>query len=212
MTPTFALQAEHLAYSFGTLRVLQDVDIALPRGAVTAITGPNGAGKSTLLEILAGVRRPQSGQVVAAAPIALVVQRTTTPELLPLTVSDVVGMGTWARPGHRKRGRRRAEHRRAVAHALDRVDLSFASDRPFTALSGGQRQRTLLAQAIVRSAPILLLDEPAAGLDAESRERTRVILAEEAARGAAVAVVTHDTDAIDVADATVRLVGGVRVL
>lgn len=219
MTPIAALQAKHIDYSFGELGVLHDVNIDLVRGAVTAITGPNGAGKSTLLEILAGVRRPLAGSVsmAASAPIALVVQRTTTPDLLPLTVSDVVSMGTWAQPSlhalssRSRRSTRRTERRRAVAHALDRVGLSFAAGRPFIDLSGGQRQRVLLAQAIVRNAPVLLLDEPATGLDSESRDRTRAILAEEAARGAAVAVVTHDSDTIDVADAIVRLVDGVRV-
>ncbi len=231
MTQTPALRAEHLAYSYGSSPVLRDVNLVLPRGTVTAIVGPNGAGKSTLLEILAGVRRPASGRVLGTAPVALVVQRATAPDTLPLTVADVVRMGTWrgravgaagvasgsgsavgsgsgsgsgARPS-------RAERRRVVADALTRVDLADLADRSFTALSGGQRQRALVAQAIARRAPILLLDEPSTGLDAESRDRTRRILSEEAARGATVAVVTHDQEAIDFADAVVRLVDGVRV-
>lgn len=212
MTNTIALEATHVEHSFGSHRVLHDVSIELEFGAMTAITGPNGAGKSTLLEILAGVRRPLTGQVTTAASIALVVQRTTTPDLLPLTAFDVVSMGTWAPGGHRRSGTRRSERRRTISEALQRVGLSHLAGRSFTTLSGGQRQRVLLAQAIVRKASILLLDEPTTGLDAESRERTRAILAEEATRGAAVAVVTHDTETIEVADTTVRLVEGVRVL
>lgn len=211
MTHTTALQATHIGHSFGSHQVLRNVSLELPFGAVTAITGPNGAGKSTLLEILAGVRRPLTGRVSTAASVALVVQRTTTPDLLPLTVHDVVSMGTWGSGVHRTRAPRRADRRRRIAGALQRVGLPHLASRSFTGLSGGQRQRVLLAQAIVRNASILLLDEPATGLDVESRERTRAILMEEAARGAAVAVVTHDTAAIEVADYTVRLIEGVRV-
>ena len=211
MTNTIALEVTHVDHSFGSHRVLRDVSVELEFGAVTAITGPNGAGKSTLLEILAGVLTPLAGQVTAVRPAALVVQRTTTPDLLPLTAFDVVSMGTWASRALRTSSLRRPERRRAISGALHRVGLAHLADRSFTALSGGQRQRVLLAQAIVRNASILLLDEPTTGLDANSREQTRAILAEEAARGAAVAVVTHDTEAIEVADTTVRLVEGVRV-
>lgn len=211
MTNTIALEATHVDHSFGSHRVLCDVSVELEFGAVTAITGPNGAGKSTLLEILAGVLTPLAGQVTAVRPAALVVQRTTTPDLLPLTAFDVVSMGTWASRALRTSSLRRLERRRAISGALHRVGLAHVAGRSFTALSGGQRQRVLLAQAIVRNASILLLDEPTTGLDANSREQTRAILAEEAARGAAVAVVTHDTEAIEVADTTVRLVEGVRV-
>ena len=211
MTNTIALEATHVDHSFGSHRVLCDVSVELEFGAVTAITGPNGAGKSTLLEILAGVLTPLAGQVTAVRPAALVVQRTTTPDLLPLTAFDVVSMGTWASRALRTSSLRRPERRRAISGALHRVGLAHVAGRSFTALSGGQRQRVLLAQAIVRNASILLLDEPTTGLDADSREQTRAILAEEAARGAAVAVVTHDTEAIEVADTTVRLVEGVRV-
>lgn len=211
MTNTIALEATHVDHSFGSHHVLRDVSIALEFGAVTAITGPNGAGKSTLLEILAGVRTPLAGHVTAVRPAALVVQRTTTPDLLPLTAFDVVSMGTWASRALRTSSLRHPERRRAISAALHRVGLAHVAGRSFTALSGGQRQRVLLAQAIVRNASILLLDEPTTGLDADSREQTRAILAEEAARGAAVAVVTHDTEAIEVADTTVRLVEGVRV-
>ena len=211
MTNTIALEATHVDHSFGSHRVLCDVSVELEFGAVTAITGPNGAGKSTLLEILAGVLTPLAGQVTAVRPAALVVQRTTTPDLLPLTAFDVVSMGTWASRALRTSSLRRPERRRAISGALHRVGLAHLADRSFTALSGGQRQRVLLAQAIVRNASILLLDEPTTGLDANSRAQTRAILAEEAARGAAVAVVTHDTEAIEVADTTVRLVEGVRV-
>ena len=200
------LRAIDLHFAFEDVPVLRGVDIELESGVVSAITGPNGAGKSTLIEVMAGVRAPSRGRVERSGSVALVVQRIASPDALPVTVREVVAMGTWER-----RRRNRADVRRRITEALERVALGELADRPFTALSGGQRQRVLLAQGIARRAQIFLLDEPAAGLDSESRERTQVILTEEAARGAAVACVTHDDAAIAIADRVVRLDQGVPV-
>lgn len=101
--------------------------------------------------------------------------------------------------------------RQEAARAIERVELTGMEDRRLVELSGGQRQRALLAQGLVRGADILILDEPAAGLDAASRDRVRAALAEEAARGAAVLCVTHDDDAIAAADRVIRLDGGMIV-
>lgn len=211
----YALRGRNLSFSFAEMPVLRGVDVDLPWGSLTAIAGPNGAGKSTLLEILAGVRQPLTGSVERSDEVALVVQRVSTPETLPLTVREVVAMGTW---GVARRGSARgadvmsAKERRArVAEALERVQLADVAAAPFNALSGGQRQRTLLAQGIVRRARIFLLDEPAAGLDAQSRDRTRAMLAEEARGGAAVACVSHDDEAIADADVVIRLEAGRRL-
>ncbi len=173
--------------------VLHDLSLRFAPGEITAVTGPNGSGKSTLLELLAGGIRPRAGTVSRSGTIGLVVQRLAAADALPLTAEDVVRIGTWGAAGRRMtRGRRRL----AVSEAIARVALSGLERRPFGELSGGQRQRALLAQGIVCRPDVLLLDEPTAGLDAASTERTRVILAEESARGAAVVCVTHDDDAL----------------
>ncbi|MEZ2390062.1 zinc ABC transporter ATP-binding protein AztA [bacterium RCC_150] len=207
----YALRARHLYFNFDASPALQDVDIDLPWGTVTAIAGPNGAGKSTLIEILAGVRKPLRGTVERADDVALVVQRVRTPDALPLTVRDVVTMGTWGRPANRSPRLGAAERRKRVAEALERVQLTDLASSPFNALSGGQRQRALLAQGIARQARIFLLDEPATGLDVVGRDRMRSMLAAEAERGAAVACVSHEEDYIAVADRVVRLSGGCRI-
>lgn len=185
--------------------MLHSVSLSLPSGAVTAVAGPNGAGKSTLVELLAGVRTPRRGEVRHRGFLALVVQRPAVPDTLPVTVRDVVAMGTWMR----RRPRRAVAG--AVEEAIERVGMTGYEDRPLAALSGGQRQRVLLAQGLVQRADVLILDEPAAGLDVASRERTRTLLAQEAARGAAVACVTHDDASIAAADLVVRLEDGRRV-
>ncbi|NHC24310.1 ATP-binding cassette domain-containing protein [Nocardioides sp. IC4_145] len=195
--------AQGLCYAHDAEDVLHDVSVAVPRGAVTVVCGPNGAGKSTLVELLAGVLEPRRGNVVRHGRIALVVQRPAVPDTLPVTVRDVVTMGTWSRR------RPRAEARRAVDEAIARVSLTGFEDRPLSTLSGGQRQRALLAQGVVQEADVLLLDEPAAGLDAASRDTTRTILRAEARdRGAAVVCVSHDEDSIRSADRVIRLAEG----
>ena len=211
MTRQIALRARGLHFSFDRSEVLRDVDVDLPRGAVTVIAGPNGAGKSTLVEILAGVREPRRGIVECADEVALVVQRPTVPDSMPVTVRDVVAMGTWSRRTPRRERPRRATSQAWIEASLRRVDLADLASRPFSTLSGGQRQRALLAQGLVRRARVFLLDEPAAGLDADSRARTRELLRAAAQDGAAVACVTHDDASIAAADLVIRLEGGRRV-
>lgn len=200
-----ALRTRDLCFAYGAVDVLHDVSVTLRFGEVAAIAGPNGSGKSTLVELMAGVRRPRRGAVERHGDLALVVQRPVAPAELPVTAADVVAMGTW------KKGVRmsRLAAREAVAEALERVGMTAFALRPLTDLSGGQRQRVLVAQGIVRRPDILLLDEPAAGLDSESVARTQRILAEEAARGAAVACVSHDDAAIAAADRVIRLAHGI---
>ena len=212
ITSGYALRARHLFFNYGESPALEDVDVDLRWGTVTAIAGPNGAGKSTLIEILAGVRKPLRGTLHRADDVALMVQRVTTPDALPLTVRDVVMMGTWGASANRAARITAGERKTRVAEALERVLLTNVASSPFSALSGGQRQRALLAQGIARQARIFLLDEPAAGLDLESRKRTRSILASEANRGAAVVCVSHDEESIAAADCVVSLEGGRRVI
>ncbi|MDR6867459.1 zinc/manganese transport system ATP-binding protein [Microbacterium resistens] len=215
-SPGPAVLAHALCYAYDDADVLHDVSVELRSGEVTAVVGPNGSGKSTLVELLAGVLRPRCGLVRRAADVALVVQRPAPAPSLPITVADTVAMGTWARGEGRKRPLSRTPSRtrtrERTAEAIARVELTGLESRPLSSLSGGQRQRALLAQGIVRRPGILLLDEPAAGLDARSRECARAILAEEAAHGTAVACVTHDEDVIAVADQIIRLDRGRRVM
>ena len=198
---TLAVVARDVCFAYAGNDVLHDVSVELRFGEIAALAGPNGSGKSTLIEVIAGILRPRRGSVSCAGDVALVVQRPSAPDALPVTAREVVAIGTWK---HGRRMPRRAA-RAAVDDALARVGMSELATRPLTALSGGQRQRVFLAQGIARRPDVLLLDEPAAGLDRASVARTRRILAEEAARGAAVACVSHDEDAVAAADRVIRL-------
>ncbi|UGT54309.1 zinc ABC transporter ATP-binding protein AztA [Nocardia asteroides] len=191
-TEDAALEIEQVTAGYGATPVLVEVSATIPRGQVTAIVGPNGSGKSTLLGVLAGTVPIQSGTVrgaIAGRP-AFVVQHTAIPSTLPITVGETVAMGRWAHRGLWRRLTR--EDRAIVRAALERMDLGALESRRLDTLSGGQRQRTLLAQALAQQAELLLLDEPAAGLDAASQTAISTTLREVAAAGVTVVQATHD--------------------
>ncbi|MDQ1103880.1 zinc ABC transporter ATP-binding protein AztA [Nocardioides zeae] len=201
-----AVQLRDIRVDFGARAALRDVTLDLHAGAVTVVAGPNGAGKSTLLEVVAGTRVPTRGSCSTRGTTAFVPQRAGVSDLLPITVHDVVAVGTWGRLGAWRRAD--AAARAAVDEALHRLGIADLRRRPYVALSGGQRQRALLAQGVVARADLLLLDEPTTGLDATSGGRIRAVMAEEAARGAAVVCVSHDPAVLAAADRVVTLADG----
>lgn len=187
---------------------LRGVDAHAHAGRLLAVVGPNGSGKSTLLSVAAGLITPQRGTVSVRPKtrIALVPQSTPLAAHLPLSVTDIVAMGSWGRLGAWRRAR--TSDRAAVTDAIASVELTPLARRPIGALSGGQRQRTLLAQALVQRADLVLLDEPMTGLDT----RSRAIIADTITRltqtGAAVIVVTHDASELASIDDVIELNDG----
>ncbi|MFC4372584.1 zinc ABC transporter ATP-binding protein AztA [Nocardia halotolerans] len=191
-TDDVAIRIDRLTVSYADGPVLTEVSAAIPRGRITAIVGPNGSGKSTLLGVLAGTVTAQSGAVhrdTTQRP-AFVVQHSAIPAALPMTVREAVAMGRWA---HRGLWRRLTATDREIAHAcLVRMELTDLAARRLDTLSGGQRQRTLLAQALAQQSDLMLLDEPATGLDAASRAEISRALVEISATGVTVVQATHD--------------------
>ncbi|GLK16570.1 zinc ABC transporter ATP-binding protein AztA [Herbiconiux flava] len=188
--PLVRLTAVSAAY--GDRLVLDRVDFEPPEGRLTVLLGPNGSGKSTLLAVLAGILKPSSGHLERRprSSVALVVQRSAAPERMPLTVREVVSMGRWRARG--PVGLLRAADRRIVDDALDALQIGPLARRPLHELSGGQRQRALVAQALAQRAALVLLDEPASGVDDRAQELIRAAVDAELARGATVVQATHD--------------------
>jgi zinc/manganese transport system ATP-binding protein len=179
---------------------LHGIRARIPRARVTTVVGPNGAGKSTLLDVLAGVLAPSAGGVerlVGRSP-AYVVQRSAAPDTLPITVRATVAMGRWASRGPWRR--LTPGDRAVVEDCLRRLDVHELAGRRLGTLSGGQRQRVLVAQGLAQESDLLLLDEPAAGLDAQARLRIGEVLTRAAADGVTVVAVTHDPAAAARAD------------
>jgi len=192
-------------------------------GEITAIAGPSGSGKSTLIDVLLGFARPSAGRVTITdraepgagahradltaldrdAWRALIGWVPQEPYMFPGTVASNIRLGWPDAPD---------DAVRAAAHAaaLDEVPL----DRPVTerggGLSAGQRRRVALARALLPGRPVLLLDEPTAGLDGENEERVLGTLRAQAAAGRVVLVAAHHRAVIAAADKIVRLGSGGR--
>ncbi|RZQ62529.1 metal ABC transporter ATP-binding protein [Amycolatopsis suaedae] len=178
---------------------LHGITATAPAERITAVVGANGAGKSTLLGVIAGVLPVVSGSVeVACARPALVTQHSEVSGTLPLTVRAAVSMGRWA---HRGPWRRLStEDRRIVAECMERLEIGDLAGRQLGTLSGGQRQRALVAQGLAQRASLLLLDEPAAGLDLAARRLIDDALAAARADGVTILRVTHDLAVAEAAD------------
>ena len=195
------LYAEGLTLQLGALRAVDGVSLALHAGQWVAIVGPNGAGKSTLLSLLAGLRKPDAGQVwlqgreLASLPaqhraraLAWLSQQGEAEG--DIAALDVVRLGRL--PRHGLFGAPDAADEAAVMQAMAETEATPFAARRLNELSGGERQRVLLARALAVQAPVLLLDEPTTHLDAPHQRALLRSLAERARRGAAVAVVLHD--------------------
>jgi iron complex transport system ATP-binding protein len=190
------LAATRVEVRLGRKPVLRGIDAAVGAGELLGLIGANGAGKSTAMRVLAGLLRPEQGEVRfdgtpadRLGPARLALLRSYLPQEpvahWSLTAADVVRLG---RLPHRDRWSDDA----AVERAMRRTGtLAFASRRIDT-LSAGERMRVLLARALSVEAPILLADEPTAGLDPLQQLRIMQLLRELAEEGGTVLAVLHD--------------------
>ena len=189
----------------GDRLALDGVSIAVPMGSIAAVIGPNGSGKSTLFGVISGRLRHSTGSVSVGGEVAEVLQTGGIDTHLPLTVEDVVRQGRY-----RSRGLLRPmtrDDRRLIREAIDVVDLAAHRRTPIHALSGGQRQRAFLAQGIAQQSPILLLDEPTAGVDVNTQSRVAEVVRSVAASGTTVMISTHSLDDAVQCDLMVALAG-----
>jgi ABC-type lipoprotein export system ATPase subunit len=193
--------------------VLSQLSHTFPAGRMTAVVGRSGTGKTTLLHLLAGLERPDEGEVVVAGErladhnrsrladlrrrrIALVTQE---PGLVPyLSARENVILALSVRDG-------RVPPDRAAA-ALSDVDLAEQLDQSAGTLSAGERQRVAIARSLAADVELLLVDEPSARLDEENGRLTGALLARAAReRGIAVVCATHDPVLVDLADEVIHL-------
>jgi ABC-type Mn2+/Zn2+ transport system ATPase subunit len=198
----------------GDRTVLTIDDLELGPG-YTAIVGPNGSGKSTLLDAIAGVLPTERGRIDVrtgrsggpSRAIAYVLQAQHASEHLLVSAAEVVALARAAARGPFRP--LRAADRAAVRAAMERLEVADLARRRLAAMSGGQRQRVFVAQGLAQDAPILLLDEPVAGLDLPSTALIRAAVEEERWAGRVVVVATHDLAEARRADRVVLLNGEV---
>ncbi|MBE0463391.1 MAG: metal ABC transporter ATP-binding protein [Halomonadaceae bacterium] len=204
-----AIEVKGLYAAYQRNTVLENIELAFPKGKWTAIVGPNGAGKSTLFHVLTGSMKPLQGSVKAfdepivihrrAGHIAYMAQREAIEWDFPVSVWETVMGGRYGHMRQDALWRRllparwhHARHSEAVRDALVAVDMLAYADRPIGELSGGQKKRVLLARALAQQANILLLDEPLAGVDPPSEKLILSVLRREREAGNTVIMVTHD--------------------
>lgn len=207
--------AEGLAVGWDGRAVVEGIDLRVPPMSRLALVGTNGSGKSTLLRTIVGLQPPVAGslRVLGGPPggsparVAYVGQFHPRGFVLPLCARDVVTMGRFAARG--LLGRPRRWERALVDDALERMGVAHLADRPLRSLSGGQQQRVYVAQALAARADVLVLDEPASGLDPSAREILAGVLEAERDRGCAVIVATHDIREAATADLALLLAGRV---
>lgn len=195
MTPIVSLR--DVRVELGGRPILQGVNADLERGKITALIGLNGSGKTTLLRCLLG-ELPYQGRITfpSPTPIGYVPQKLRVEAWLPLTVCDLLGLALTKRPlffGVSRSARQKMEH------LLSRVwlEANFL-DRPVEKLSGGELQRVLLALALEPQPQLLLLDEPAAGIDFQKNESFYELLDRlNKESGVTTLLVSHDLSIVD---------------
>jgi sulfate transport system ATP-binding protein len=202
------IEVRQIVKRFGDFTALDGVSVDVPTGSLTALLGPSGSGKSTLLRVIAGLERPDEGEIILEGQhvthvppqsrgVGFVFQHYAA--FKHMTVRENVAFGL------KVRRRPRAEVTKRVTELLELVQLSRLGDRYPAQLSGGQRQRMGLARALAVDPKVLLLDEPFGALDARVRKELRMWLRRlHDETHTTTVIVTHDQEeAMDVADCVV---------
>lgn len=182
--------------------VLDNFNLGIEKGKMTAFVGPNGAGKSTLIKAILEFVKPITGSITINGKkyaqekkkIAYVPQRGSVDWDFPTTLYDVVEMGSYGRVGFLKRVPKSEKNR--VMEAIEKVDMLEYVDRQISQLSGGQQQRVFIARALVQDAEIYLLDEPFQGIDKKTEGSIVKILKGLKEEGKTVIVVHHDLQTV----------------
>ncbi len=176
------LSAHGVGKSYGERQVLKDIDLNLQAGRIVTLIGPNGAGKTTLVRILLGIAQADAGQVQqrAGLRIGYMPQRISLESTLPLTVLRFLRLGF-------------AGSRKQALQALETVGIAALESQQVAATSGGELQRVLLARALLREPHLLVLDEPAQGVDVAGQAELYQLITDVCAeRGCGVLMISHD--------------------
>lgn len=197
---------KNISFSFGSTKVLEDINLSITTGDFLAIIGPNGSGKTTFLKIILGILEPYKGVIQLLGEdvksfrqwdkIGYVPQKAINIDtFFPVSVREVVAMGLLSKKDFPRFLRRRDE--KVIDQALEQVDLKDFKTRRIGELSGGQQQRVFIARAIVNQPSLLFLDEPTAGIDAATQEKFYSMLGTlNQANKITIVLITHDVGII----------------
>jgi zinc transport system ATP-binding protein len=200
------IQLDNVNFAYRGEPALDRISLEIQRGDYVGIIGPNGGGKTTLLRVMLGLARPGSGEVrLFGQPVqsfkewwrvGYVPQKATNFDTrFPITVEEVVALGRVSKVGLWK-GFGRAD-RAAITRALEQVEMAAYRTRLLTELSGGQQQRVFIAKALASEPELLILDEPAVGIDIKSQDLFYQLLSRlNKDAGLTLAMVSHDIDVV----------------
>ncbi|HXI94595.1 MAG TPA: ABC transporter ATP-binding protein, partial [Candidatus Acidoferrum sp.] len=193
MSPAM-VELQNVSKSFGEVKALDDISLAIDTGEVVAMLGPNGAGKTTSISIMLGTRRPNSGtarlfgldprDLRARSRLGVMLQESGVPGMLK--VAEIVSLFGSYYPQPLK-----------TEEAIEIAGLREKSSSLVKDLSGGQRQRLYLALAVCGNPDVLFLDEPTVGMDVEGRRKFLQEVGEFAARGRTIVLTTHYLEEAD---------------
>lgn len=179
------VDVDYLSFEYGSRRVLDNLNFSIRQGDYAVLTGENGSGKSTLMKVLSGEMAPTKGKAVIAGSNSLTealrrIRIGYMPQnglsrnsFFPATVEEVMETGLY-RPFWKKQANK--DKKEKMRLALEELGMEDAFNRRIGELSGGQQQRVMLARVLVSRPQLLLLDEPAAGVDQESLRQLAAVL------------------------------------
>ncbi len=194
------LALQDIRARLGARDVLQGVSLTIGEGEFVGLIGPNGAGKSTLLRAVLGLVPATGNIAIAGQNVSATPSKTRGREIAylpqereiawPVAVEDAVALGRL--PYRKPFGGESEADQAAVSEAMARMDIESLRGRPATELSGGEKARVLIARALAQQAPLLLADEPTAGLDPSHQIALMQLFGELAREGRGVIASMHD--------------------
>lgn len=190
------LEIRDISVGYGGKAVLSGLSFELAEGECVLLRGSNGSGKTTLLKTIAGLQKPLSGTVRAGKTVLV---PTRIPKVKGFTVREFVSTATWRRAVS-------GQEDAAITDTLTAMGIRDKSGCDLASLSDGEFQKACIATALVQDAEVILLDEPTAFLDVESRIAVMELLRDIARKGKTVLFSSHDVyDAERICDRTIRI-------
>lgn len=200
------VDVDHLSFKYGNRRVLHNLNFSIRQGDYAVLTGENGSGKSTLMKVLSGELESAKGRVVIAGSDSLTAalhrihigympqNGTSRNAFFPATVEEIMETGMY-HPFWKKWAVKDKKER--ICRTLEEMGMKDALNRRIGELSGGQQQRVMLARVLISKPQLLLLDEPAVGVDQESlRQLAAVLKRRNQEEAMTIFLITHGNQAV----------------
>lgn len=196
------VELQNVSFAYGGTLVLDNISFSVEKGDLLGMIGPNGAGKTTLFSCMLGLLSGYSGTIRIFGEdirnnssvfrrVGYIPQRMAVDRNFPATVEEIVALGIT----HAK-SKSKTNSKERISAALETVGLSAIRDGRIGELSGGQQQRVLIAKAIVNDPELLILDEPATGIDLETQNKFYSLLRSLNQAGMTIIWSSHDLDAV----------------